>query len=152
MSMISQFAFSKLQNIKQNLLVPVKITYDHVTVRNAAKKVGTTTQNRGGNKTRPRHRGWKRQDGDIVTAGTLLATQLTPRWHPGLNVGFGKNGTLFAIVPGKVVVTCEKCNLNWDHTWVQRHYSDRKGEVIYKKHFNVIPEKQHDRFKLIDAI
>ncbi|CAD6231762.1 GSCOCG00001573001-RA-CDS [Cotesia congregata] len=152
MSMISQTVFSTLRNIKQNLLTPAIVTHNHVVVRNKTRNTRSTTQNRGGNKTRPYHRGWKCQDGEVVTGGTLLATQLIPRWHPGLNVGFGKNGTLFAIVPGKVVVTCEKCDLNWNHTWVQRHYSDRKGEVIYKKHFNIIPEKQHDRFKLVDAI
>lgn len=35
---------------------------------------------------RPKHRGWKRQDGSTVTYGTILATQTTPRFFPGLNV------------------------------------------------------------------
>lgn len=67
-------------------------------------------------------------------------------------VGFGINGTLFAMEPGKVVVTCEKFDPNWDHTWVQRMYKGREHQVIYKKYFNVIPEQQHQRFKLVDAI
>ena len=90
------------------------------------------------------------QDGHHVTAGTILATQLTPRFHPGLNVGFGRNGTLFAMEHGKVLVTCEKVDLNWDHSWVQRHYAGREDQVIYKKFFNVIAEPQHQRFKKID--
>lgn len=51
---------------------------------------------------------------------------------------------------GKVYVTCEKVDLNWDHTWVQRFYAGREGQTIYKKYFNVVPEKQHQRFKLIE--
>lgn len=53
---------------------------------------------------------------------------------------------------GKVVVSCEKVDLNWEHTWVQRCHDKRKGLVFYKKYFNVIPEPQHQNFKLIDEI
>lgn len=101
---------------------------------------------------RPKHRGWQVQDGHFVSAGTLLATQLTLRFHPGLNVGFGKNGTLFALEHGRVVVTCEKFEPNWEHTWVQRTYAGREDQTIYKKYFNVIPEPQHQRFKLVDEV
>lgn len=55
-------------------------------VRNASKKTGTSTRNKKGHP-RPKHRGWKVQDGHYVSQGTLLATQLRPRFHPGLNVG-----------------------------------------------------------------
>lgn len=82
----------------------------------------------------------------------MLATQLTTRFHPGLNVGLGRNGTLFAMEAGKVVVTCEKFDPFWEHTWVQRIYSGREDQTIYKKYFNVIPEPQHNRFKLIDEV
>lgn len=54
--------------------------------------------------------------------------------------------------PGKVVVTCEKIDPNWEHTWVQRFYAGRESQTIYKKFFNVIPLPQHNRFKLIDTI
>lgn len=53
---------------------------------------------------------------------------------------------------GKVVVTCEKFDPFWEHTWVQRIYSGREDQTIYKKYFNVIPEPQHNRFKLIDEV
>lgn len=39
-------------------------------------------------KTRPKHRGWKQQDGSIVPANKILVTQRTLRFHPGLNVRF----------------------------------------------------------------
>ncbi|XP_030749313.1 uncharacterized protein LOC115877313 [Sitophilus oryzae] len=120
-------------------------------VRYASKKTSGSTRNTSP-KTRPKHRGWRVQDGHQVTAGTILATQRHLRFHPGLNVGFGKNGTLFAIIPGKVMITCEKADVNWEHTWVERCHSHRKGVNFYKKYFNVIPEKQHQNFKLIDQV
>ncbi|KDR17653.1 hypothetical protein L798_08360, partial [Zootermopsis nevadensis] len=101
---------------------------------------------------RPKHRGWRVQDGSFVQAGTILATQRTLRFHPGLNVGFGRDGTLFAIESGKVMVTCEKVDLNWEHVWVKKHYEGRNSQTFYKKYFNVIQEPQHTRFKLIDSI
>lgn len=54
-------------------------------MRNASKKTGGSTKNPKGH-ARPKHRGWRVQDGQFVSAGTILATQLTPRFHPGLNV------------------------------------------------------------------
>lgn len=93
------------------------------------------------------------------------------QFHPGLNVckkvitfkrsndnsnefqvGMGKNGTLFALKEGRVVVTADQFNPNWDHTWVQRIYAGREDQTIFKKYFNVIPFEQHNRFKLIDQI
>lgn len=67
-------------------------------------------------------------------------------------VGFGRNGTLFAMEAGKVVVTCEKMDPYWDHTWIQRIYGHRKGQSMYKKYFNIIPTPQHNRFKLVETI
>lgn len=69
-----------------------------------------------------------------------------------LKVGFGRNGTLFAMEHGKVYVTCEPIDPNWDHTWIQRNYAGRQGQPIFKKFFNVVPEKQHQRFRLIDEV
>ncbi|XP_017116757.1 39S ribosomal protein L27, mitochondrial isoform X2 [Drosophila elegans] len=54
------------------------------TVRNASKKTGGSTRNKKGH-ARPKHRGWRVQDGHHVSEGTILATQLTTRFHPGLN-------------------------------------------------------------------
>lgn len=92
------------------------------------------------NNFRPKHRGWKRQNGSWVSQGTILALQTKPRFFPGLNVresllreskraeeislslqvGFGKNATLFAMFPGKVYVTCEKSDMNFKKNWIQR--------------------------------
>ncbi|KAJ2950767.1 hypothetical protein O0L34_g9031 [Tuta absoluta] len=120
-------------------------------VRYASKKTGGSTKNTNC-KTKPKHRGWKVQDGHHVQAGHMLVTQNKTRFHAGLNVGFGANATLFAMMPGKVIVTCEKFDPDWEHPWVQRFYGGREGQTIYKKYYNVIPEPQHQRFKLVDQV
>lgn len=119
-------------------------------IREASKKSGPGGT-RTGNHGKPGHHGWKRQHGSLVTFGTTLAFQYNLRFCPGLNVGLGKRGQLYAKVPGKVVVTCEKTNFNPDHAWVKKWYPNRQG-VMYKKYFNVLPEPEHQRFKLIDQV
>jgi len=45
----------------------------------------------------------KRYGGQVVAAGNILVRQRGTRFHPGLNVGCGKDHTLFAKADGKVV-------------------------------------------------
>jgi large subunit ribosomal protein L27 len=40
--------------------------------------------------------------GESVLAGNILARQRGTKWHPGRNVGVGRDHTLFALVNGKV--------------------------------------------------
>jgi len=46
--------------------------------------------------------GVKRADGQIVLAGNILVRQRGTKIHPGINVGIGKDDTLFSLVEGKV--------------------------------------------------
>jgi len=46
--------------------------------------------------------GIKRSDGQIVKAGNILVRQRGTKYHPGMNVGRGKDDTLFALSEGKV--------------------------------------------------
>ncbi|MCX7699210.1 MAG: 50S ribosomal protein L27 [Candidatus Goldbacteria bacterium] len=46
--------------------------------------------------------GVKRFDGNLITAGTIIVRQRGMKIKPGLNVGIGKDYTLFAKVNGKV--------------------------------------------------
>nr|CAD7410849.1 unnamed protein product [Timema cristinae]CAD7427704.1 unnamed protein product [Timema monikensis] len=108
-------------------------------VRWASKKTSGSTRNQKGH-ARPKHRGVRVQDGHYVQQGTLLA------------VGLGGNGMLYAKEAGRVMVTCEKIDPNWNHNWVQKVYGERSGQTIFKKFFNVIAEPQVGRFKLIDTI
>jgi large subunit ribosomal protein L27 len=46
--------------------------------------------------------GVKRFDGQLVNAGTIIIRQRGTRIHPGLNVGVGKDYTLYACISGRV--------------------------------------------------
>ncbi len=46
--------------------------------------------------------GVKRHDGQVVEAGTILVRQRGTKIHPGVNVGKGKDDTLFALQQGIV--------------------------------------------------
>ena len=57
---------------------------------------------RNGRDSNPQFRGVKRWGGQRVTAGTILVRQCGTRFHPGHNVGQGKDYTLFALTAGTV--------------------------------------------------
>lgn len=54
--------------------------------------------------------------------------------------------------PGRVVITCEEIDPDFKNSFVRKNYTGREGHLIYKKHFNIIPHKQHDRFVIKDTI
>ncbi|XP_071451324.1 large ribosomal subunit protein bL27m [Hetaerina americana] len=146
--------FSVLNGFTRTAFLAIKdsaINAPTISVRFASKKTGGSTRYQKV-KRRPKHRGWRVQDGEVVTPGTILAVQHHLRFHPGLNVGLGRNGTLFAMEQGQVMITCEKVDADWEHTWVKRIYGGREQENIFKKYFNVIPERQHNNFKLLYSI
>ena len=66
----------------------------------AHKKGQGSTRN--GRDSNPQHRGIKRYGGQKVTAGTILVRQLGTQFHPGYNVGVGRDYTLFALTDGVV--------------------------------------------------
>jgi len=66
----------------------------------AHKKGQGSTRN--GRDSNPQYRGVKRGDGQSVLAGNILVRQLGTRFHPGKNVGLGRDYTLFALVDGHV--------------------------------------------------
>lgn len=63
------------------------------------KGVGSSRNGRDSNAKRL---GVKRHDGQVVTAGSILIRQRGTKIHPGINVGKGKDDTLFALVEGVV--------------------------------------------------
>ncbi len=63
------------------------------------KGVGST---RNGRDSESKRLGVKRQAGTVVTAGSILVRQRGTHFHPGQNVGIGKDDTLYAKVSGKV--------------------------------------------------
>lgn len=67
----------------------------------AHKKAGGSTRN--GRDSNPKYLGVKRYGGQIINAGTIIVRQRGTKFHPGRNVGIGKDHTLYALVAGKVV-------------------------------------------------
>lgn len=63
------------------------------------KGVGSSRNGRDSNAQRL---GVKRFGGEQVVAGNILVRQRGTKFHPGRNVGIGKDDTLFALVDGKV--------------------------------------------------
>ena len=57
---------------------------------------------RNGRDSNSQRLGVKRHDGNLVTGGSILVRQRGRRFEPGLNVGRGKDDTLFALIPGNV--------------------------------------------------
>lgn len=63
------------------------------------KGVGSS---RNGRDSESKRLGVKRADGQFVKAGNILVRQRGTKFHPGKNVGIGKDDTLFSLVDGVV--------------------------------------------------
>jgi large subunit ribosomal protein L27 len=57
---------------------------------------------RNGRDSNAQRRGIKKFGGESVIAGNIIARQCGTKWHPGRNVGMGKDYTIFAVADGKV--------------------------------------------------
>jgi len=57
---------------------------------------------KNGRDSRSKRLGVKKFGGEAVIAGNILIRQRGTKWHPGANVGMGKDHTLFALSDGKV--------------------------------------------------
>ncbi len=66
----------------------------------AQKKGGGSTRN--GRDSQPKMLGVKVFGGQQVSAGSILVRQRGTKFHPGSNVGLGRDHTLFALVDGAV--------------------------------------------------
>ncbi|MBJ7419503.1 MAG: 50S ribosomal protein L27 [Rhodoferax sp.] len=66
----------------------------------AQKKGGGSTRN--GRDSKPKMLGVKSFGGQLISAGAIIVRQRGTKFHPGTNVGIGKDHTLFALVEGHV--------------------------------------------------
>ncbi len=66
----------------------------------AHKKAGGSSRN--GRDSSPKFLGVKKFGGETVAAGNILVRQRGTKWHPGKNVGLGRDHTIFALVDGNV--------------------------------------------------
>uniref|UniRef100_A0A7N8YIP3 Large ribosomal subunit protein bL27m n=1 Tax=Mastacembelus armatus TaxID=205130 RepID=A0A7N8YIP3_9TELE len=121
-------------------------------VRFASKKSGGSSKNLGGKSPGKRY-GFKKQDGNFVHAGNILATQRLMRYHPGAHVGMGTNKTLFALEDGYVRFTKEVYIPPPRSPEVTQIITKLpKGALLYKTFISVVPVKQEGKFKLVDMV
>lgn len=66
----------------------------------AHKKAGGSSRN--GRDSESKRLGVKKFGGEAVAAGNIIVRQRGTKWHPGDNVGMGKDHTLFALTEGAV--------------------------------------------------
>jgi large subunit ribosomal protein L27 len=79
----------------------------------ATKKAGGSSRN--GRDSAGRRLGVKKYGGQLVVAGNIIVRQRGTKWHPGKNVGIGKDHTIFAKIAG--IVTFVKSARN-DRTFI----------------------------------
>jgi large subunit ribosomal protein L27 len=66
----------------------------------AHKKAGGSSRN--GRDSAGQRLGVKKFGSEAVIAGNIIVRQRGTKWHPGVNVGMGKDHTLFALTDGRV--------------------------------------------------
>ena len=69
----------------------------------AHKKAGGSSRN--GRDSHSKRLGIKVYGGELINAGSIIVRQRGTEFHPGVNVGMGKDHTLFALVDGHVEFT-----------------------------------------------
>ena len=74
----------------------------------AHKKAGGSSRN--GRDSAGRRLGVKKFGSELVIPGNIIVRQRGTKFHPGLNVGIGKDHTLFSLIDGKVVFKPKKNN------------------------------------------
>ncbi len=80
------------------------------------KGLGSTRNGRDSN---PKFRGVKKFGGEKVIPGNIILRQTGTRWHPGTNVGMGRDYTIFSVIEGVVKF--------------ERYGKDRQKVSVYPK-------------------
>ncbi|MES2120470.1 MAG: 50S ribosomal protein L27 [Pseudomonadota bacterium] len=79
----------------------------------AHKKAGGSSRN--GRDSESKRLGVKKFGGENVLAGNIIVRQRGTKWHPGDNVGLGKDHTLFALTNGAVTFRDGKLGRKYVH-------------------------------------
>ena len=66
---------------------------------------------RNGRDSNPQYRGVKLYGGQLAKAGAIIVRQCGTKFHPGFNVGVGKDYTLFALTDGTVQFKGKKVHI-----------------------------------------
>jgi large subunit ribosomal protein L27 len=79
----------------------------------AHKKAGGSSRN--GRDSESKRLGVKKFGSETVRAGNIIVRQRGTKWHPGDNVGLGKDHTLFALCDGRVAFRDGKLGRKFVH-------------------------------------
>jgi large subunit ribosomal protein L27 len=66
---------------------------------------------RNGRDSNPKYRGVKLYGGQAAKTGAIIVRQKGTKWHPGFNVGIGRDFTLFALKDGVVCFKGKKVHI-----------------------------------------
>ncbi len=66
---------------------------------------------RNGRDSNPQYLGVKLYGGQTARAGSIIVRQCGTKWHPGFNVGLGRDFTLFALKDGTVQFKGKKVHI-----------------------------------------
>jgi len=133
-------------------------TLSQISIRDASKKAGGSTRNRCRN-THGKRRGIKVYDGQRVPAGTVLVSQYRLQMMPGWNACLGAGlSNIVSTCNGRVIITTERVipkKEEFDKLLPLRN-ADMPDhllqEKIFRAHVHVIPDEQHQYFKLVEQI
>jgi large subunit ribosomal protein L27 len=141
----------------QGFLSPLAGSVFSDIVRNASKKAGASTRNKCRN-TPGKRRGIKVYDGQRVPHGKLLVKQLRLQVLPGWNTKMLSTCNIVGLTHGRVMLTTEKIEPKLE---AYSNLPSRLGDVlpkylqnenIYRVHVHVVPDEQHQYFKLVDQV
>lgn len=104
--------------------------------RFASKAAAGKTKN--GRDSQPKYLGLKKASGQFCEAGNILIRQRGNKFHPGDNVGQGKDHTLYALEPGYMVFTKVE---------VDRPAARRSRTIYYRQLINIVPDNPHQLVK-----
>ena len=89
-----------------------------------AHKKGAGSSNNG-RESESKRLGVKIYGGQAAKAGNIIIRQRGTTHHPGLNVGMGKDHTIFALVDGKVEFRKRRNNKSYVNVVVEEHEGDK---------------------------
>ena len=68
---------------------------------------------KNGRDSNPKYLGVKKYDGEVVKAGNIIVRQRGTAFHPGNNMGMGKDHTLFALIRSEERRVGKECRSRW---------------------------------------
>lgn len=105
--------------------------------RFASKAAAGKTKN--GRDSKPKYLGLKKASGEFVKRGHILIRQRGTKFHPGDNVGLGKDHTLFALEPGYMVFAKEVYPADMS--------KQPKGRCLYRQYVHVVADNPNVHVK-----